>query len=153
MAILGNFESSLGHENNESFLIPIIMHLPRRLIAPLLIPLYNQHGLVPFALASASLLCTIQPRPHRTAKVQVPFHDFRIKLKTPICLARSLNDLPSLSSPRKRLKEAGRSSTCDDPTVSTTRANLSNNSVGGLKRVFLVFVLIVLQPGTGGQLT
>ena len=53
-------------------------------------------------------------------------HHFRKPTNLPP--ARSLNDLPSLSSPRKRLKEAGRSSTCDDPTVSTTRANLSNTN-------------------------
>ena len=49
----------------------------------------------------------------------------------PFLTARSLNDLPSLSTSttRKRLKDAGRSSTCDDPTVSTTRAKLSIHQV------------------------
>ena len=49
----------------------------------------------------------------------------------PFLTTRSLNDLPSLSTSttRKRLKDAGRSSTCDDPTVSTTRAKLSIHQV------------------------
>ena len=58
-------------------------------------------------------------------------NDLREGFFEPFLTARSLNDLPSLSTSttRKRLKDAGRSSTCDDPTVSTTRAKLSIHQV------------------------
>ena len=88
-------------------------------------------SLLPHSLATLSNSDLTELPKSRYVSTILFINDLREGFFKPFLTARSPNDLPSLSTSttRKRLKDAGRSSTCDDPTVSTTRAKLSIDQV------------------------